>query len=110
MRLTAPAKGRSFPLPFPSALLPASADPPATARRKFSAFRSKSGRLRWARSARATPPDPAKYGLDAADYVDLIIETRADAEAAVALFIRDAGLKPDDSITADPLSVRRSSA
>jgi hypothetical protein len=41
------------------------------------------------------PPNPADYGLDPADYTDLVIETPADAEAAVARFIRDAGLTPD---------------
>jgi hypothetical protein len=41
------------------------------------------------------PPKPADYGLDPADYTDLVVETPADAEAAVARFIRDAGLTPD---------------
>src|SRR5215213_5502525 len=38
------------------------------------------------------PPNPADYGLDPADYVDLVVETPADAEAAVLRFVRDAGL------------------
>jgi hypothetical protein len=41
------------------------------------------------------PPNPADYGLDPADYADLVVETPADAEAAVAVFIRDAGRAPD---------------
>jgi len=45
------------------------------------------------RSYRA--PRPEDYGLAAEDYADLVIETPADAEAAVALFIRDAGLEAE---------------
>jgi hypothetical protein len=41
------------------------------------------------------PPDPADYGLDPAEYADLVVETPADAEAAVLRFLRDAGLTPD---------------
>lgn len=41
------------------------------------------------------PPNPADYGLDPADYTDLVVETPADAEAAVLRFVRDAGLTPD---------------
>jgi hypothetical protein len=53
------------------------------------------------------PPDPREFGLDPDDYADLIIETRADAEAAAVLFVRDAGLESDGSIVADPNSLRR---
>lgn len=41
------------------------------------------------------PPNPAEYGLDPADYTDLVVETPDDARAAVERFIRDAGLTPD---------------
>jgi hypothetical protein len=41
------------------------------------------------------PPRPEDYGLPAELYSDLVIETPADAEAAVAMFIRDAGLEPE---------------
>jgi len=42
------------------------------------------------------PPNPADYGLDPANYAGLVVETPADAKAAVAQFIHDAGLTPDD--------------
>ena len=41
------------------------------------------------------PPNPADYGLDPADYADVVVETPADAEAAVARYLRDAGLEPE---------------
>jgi len=42
------------------------------------------------------PPNPADYGLDPADYADVVVATPADAKAAVARYIRDAGLTPVD--------------
>jgi hypothetical protein len=45
------------------------------------------------RSYRA--PRPEDFGLSAEDYPDLIIETPADAEAAAAMFARDAGLEQE---------------
>ena len=41
------------------------------------------------------PPNPADYGLDPADYADLVVETPGDAEAAVLQFVRDSGQTPD---------------
>lgn len=39
-------------------------------------------------------PDPLDYGLDPADYRDMVIETPADAKKALARFARDAGHTP----------------
>ena len=39
------------------------------------------------------PPRPEDYGLPAEHYTDLVIETPEDADRAVDLFLRDAGLE-----------------
>jgi hypothetical protein len=48
------------------------------------------------RSYRA--PRPEDYGLSSDDYPDLVVETPADAKAAVVMFIRDAGLQGEEEI------------
>jgi hypothetical protein len=46
------------------------------------------------RSYRA--PRPEDYGLSSDDYPDLLIRTPAEAQAAIATFIRDAGLESEE--------------